>query len=59
VNEYGGFDPNSYPHYTIARAKEIVEVIEFPKGPTFRIVDDPELIESANEAIKQGRCFQR
>lgn len=52
-NQYGGFDPESYPHYVYIRANGIVEVIEHTRGPTFRITDDPKLLK---EALESTQC---
>ena len=51
----GGFDPDSWPEYTYVRAKGQTEVLEFPRGPIFRISDDPMLVQGAREA---KRCVQ-
>jgi hypothetical protein len=48
-NQYGGFDPDSYPQYVYIKANGIVEVLEHVKGPTLRISDDQELIKAAIE----------
>jgi hypothetical protein len=52
-NQYGGFDPESYPHYVYIRANGIVEVIEHARGPMFRVNDDPKLVK---EALESTRC---
>jgi hypothetical protein len=52
-NQYGGFDPDSYPHYVYIRVNGTVEVIEHTRGPTFKIIDDPKLVE---EAVGSNRC---
>jgi hypothetical protein len=52
-NQYGGFDPDSYPHYVYIRANGIVEVIEHIRAPTFRITDDPVLMKGA---LESKRC---
>ena len=49
-NQYGGFDPDSYPHYVYIRANEVVEIVEHVRGPTFRVKDDPVLLKGALEA---------
>ena len=52
-NQYGGFDPDSYPHYVYIRANGVLEVIEHTTRPTFRIIDDPILVK---EAVESNRC---
>src|SRR5450631_14354 len=50
-NKYGGFDPDSYPHFSYITANGIREVIEHRKmEPVFRISDDPKLRKAALEA---------
>lgn len=44
-NKDGGLDANSYPHYSIIRAKSIVEVFEFKRlEPIFYVTDDPRIV---------------
>jgi hypothetical protein len=51
-NRYGGFDPDSYPHYVIVRVDGTFEVIEHATyGAAFRISDDPELVQQARDAV--------
>jgi hypothetical protein len=57
-NQFGSFDQDSYPHYMIARSRNLVDVLEFRRGPVFCLVDDPDLIREANDAVASGRCFQ-
>ena len=52
-NKYGGFDPDTYPHYRYVRAKGEVEVIEHRREPVFRVSDDPAL---RRQAIAAPRC---
>jgi hypothetical protein len=52
-NQFGGFDPDSYPHYVYIRANGVVEVVEHIRGPTFRIADNPVLLK---EALEAKRC---
>jgi hypothetical protein len=52
-NKVGGFDPDSFPDYVYVRAKEMLEVIEHTRGPTFKMVDDPVLLKEATES---NRC---
>jgi len=50
-NKYGGFDSDSYPHYTYVRANGALEVIEHRKmEPIFRISDEPQLRREAEAA---------
>lgn len=49
-NQYGGFDPDTYPHYAYIKSNKVIEVVEHMQGPTFRIVDDPMLLKEAVEA---------
>lgn len=56
-NQYGGFDPGSEPHYVYIRANGILEVLEHPRGPSFRITDDPILVKAAVEAKRCDKGF--
>ena len=49
-NRYGGFDPDSYPHYGYIVVNGVLEVFEHIAAPTFRVVDDPMLVKGAIEA---------
>lgn len=50
-NQYGGFEPDSYPHYRYIKSQGVIEVIEHRKmEPVFRISDDPDLKRAALEA---------
>ncbi len=53
-NQYGGFNPDSYPHHVYIRANGVLEVIEHGPGPMFRITDDPMLVKEA--ALESNRC---
>jgi hypothetical protein len=53
-NKYGGFDPNDHsPAYVYIQVNGVLEVIEHPYGPIFRITDDPVLLK---EALEAKRC---
>jgi hypothetical protein len=52
-NQFGGFEPDSYPHYAYFQIHGITEVIEHSHSPVFKIIDDPVLL---NEAVKAGQC---
>jgi hypothetical protein len=49
-NQFGGFDPDSYPHYVYIRVGSQLDVIEHKRGPQFRVSDDPTLFKAAIEA---------
>jgi hypothetical protein len=51
-NERGGFKVGG-PDYMYIRAKGIIEVLEFPGGPVFRVSDDPALMSAA---LAAKRC---
>jgi hypothetical protein len=52
-NQYGGFEPQSYPHYVYISVADVVEVVEHAGGPTFSISDDAGL---KTEALKSAKC---
>jgi len=54
-NQYGGFDPDSYPHFVYLRIGSVTEVLEFKRGPTFWVVDDPVLEKQASESQECDR----
>ena len=52
-NKFGGFDPDTYPHYVYIQARGEIEVLEHRQAPIFRITDDPILMK---EALASKRC---
>jgi len=52
----GSFKTDMGPNYTYIRANGILEVIEHPGGPVFRVSDDPALISAA---VSAKRCMNQ
>jgi hypothetical protein len=56
-NKWGGFDPDSEePRYVIVRVNGIMEVIDHPGGPIFRVTDNPVLVKQAIDSLQRGEC---
>ena len=54
-NRYGGWDPDSFPHYVYLKRQGVLELIEHSHDPRFRISDDRELRQIA---IDLPKCLQ-
>lgn len=56
LNEYGGLNPDSYPHWVIVTVNGLTEVLEHRYSSQFRVVDDVTLVAQAKESVSKGEC---